>query len=100
VELLRLLIVAVVSIPTVNDALSTTPDFAQARAALLRPGDSPNVAAEVLGLRRYTWSSGGNAGEIWFSSYHDPRLSHFVSIHYRWDRATNSSRLIKVEVSR
>ena len=99
-ELLRLLALTVVSTPAVDAALPMTPAVARVRAALLRPGDSPQTVERALGLRRYTWVSGGFTGVYWLSSYHDPETRHSITVHYRRDPAACTLRLREVEVKR
>lgn len=98
-EPIRLVVLAAL-IPTIDTALPLTPESAQLRAALLRPGDSSSAVERVLGLRMHCWISSGSAGENWFSTYHDPKTGHSVTVHYRKTRDTCKLRLQEVEIKR
>jgi hypothetical protein len=99
VGLFRLLVLAVL-IPIIDLALPLVPEVAQIRAGLLQPGDPPRVVERVLGLREYSWTCSGNAGDQWFSAYHDPKTRHSVTIHYRQKPGACDLRLQEIEVKR
>jgi hypothetical protein len=97
-ELLRALLFLIVSVPQIDETLPATAPVAKARVLLVRPDMSPEQVQRSLGLRKYQWFSGGNAGDQWFASYLSPSGDHTVTVHYLLDRRTCELRLKTIEI--
>jgi hypothetical protein len=81
-ELVRALFLLLLSIPQVDASLPATPLVVKARTLLVRPGMAPKQVECSLGLSKYQWICGGNAGNLWFSTYLSPGGDHSVSVWY------------------
>ena len=98
-ELLRTLLLLLLSWVPFNGALTATGEVATKRARLLQLGMSPAQVKRLLGLDTYQWLSAGNAGAVWFSSFLSPGDGHIITVWYLEEPRTCELRLTSVEIS-